>query len=323
MRQRPQYLLQAFAALGHPVFFVDPREPALREADGVHIVPALDAVPGRSPILYVHFAPLRHLFDSFEDPVVVYDLLDDLSIYDADEDGMPEERRVRFHHPRVMERADVVMVSNPVLADTHRAERADLVLVPNGVDAGRFGAPAAPPSDLSGDGRPVVGYHGMVSYWFDVDLLAAVATARPGYRFVLVGPVDPRVAERVAPLRALPNVELLGERPSSLMPSYVQAFDVGTVWFQVNDLTRAVTPLKMYEYLAAGVPCVATPLPACVDEPAVTTAATPDEFAAALDRALASAHAAALRETARRHDWTALLRPVVDRLGALGLDRVR
>lgn len=319
MRQRPQFLLQAFARLGHPVFFVDPTEPGRREVDGVTIVANLQEVPSRDVILYVHFAPMRHLFDSFENAVVIYDILDDLTIYDADEVGLPEQRKVRAHHPLVMASADVVLVSNLVLGETHRGERGDLIHVPNGVDAARFAQPQPPPEDLAPDGRPIVGYHGMISHWFDFELLTAVARLRPGYRFVLVGPHDPRVDDRVRALAALANVELLGERSSDSMPAYVQSFDVGTVWFQVTDMTKGVTPLKVYEYLAAGVSCVATPLPACVAEPAVRTAGTAGEFAAQLDAGLAERGAAFLVEAARQSDWSAVMQPVIDRLDQLGL----
>jgi glycosyltransferase involved in cell wall biosynthesis len=322
MRQRPQYLLQAFAAHGHPVYFVDPREPVARNADGVTIVPSVEDVPASDVILYVHFAPLRHLFDRFQRPVVVYDILDDLSIYDADEVGMPEERRVRSHHPIVMERADVVIVSNEVLGATHRSERPDLIHVPNGVDAERFAAPAPPPADVPRDGRPAVGYHGMISHWFDFDLFEGVVRARPGLHFVLVGPHDPRTQEQVDRIAGLDNVELLGERPSGTMPSYVQSFDVGTVWFQVNDMTRAVTPLKVYEYLAAGKPVVSTPLPACEAEPTVHTAGSVEDFASAIDAALAEPDGESRRAVAREHDWQALLQPLIDSLEAKGLTLV-
>jgi glycosyltransferase involved in cell wall biosynthesis len=322
MRQRPQYLLQAFAAHGHPVFFVDPRETATRTVDGVTIVPSVEDVPSADVILYVHFAPMRHMFDRFESAVVVYDILDDLSIYDADEVGLPEERRVRSHHPLVMARADAVIVSNEVLAHTHRPERPDLIHVPNGVDAERFSDRAVPPTDLIGDGRPIVGYHGMISHWFDFDLFEAVAKARPDFRFVLVGPHDPRAQAGVDRITAIPNVELLGERPSETMPSYVQAFDVGTVWFQVNDLTRAVTPLKVYEYLAAGKPVVSTPLPACEAEPTVRTAADVEAFASALDESLLDADENSLRTVAAANDWRVLLEPLLTHLEAKGLTRV-
>jgi glycosyltransferase involved in cell wall biosynthesis len=328
MRQRPQYLLAAFAAAGHPVFFVDTREPEPRSASGVRIVPGLEHVPTNGVILYVHFAPIRTLFDRFDRPAIVYDLLDDLTIYDADEIGFPEERRVRAHHPHVMGAADLVIVSNPVLAERHRPERADLVLVQNGVDPDMFGTPAPRPADVPGHdpSRPIIGYHGAVAYWFDFELISTVAALRSDWHFLLVGPVDERVGSEAEQLAAVPNVELLGERPSDAMPGYVQTFDVGAIWFQLTEMTQGVTPLKMYEYLAAGVPCVSTPLPACIEEPAVATASDPESFVARLEEALAASHDSEAiverRATARTHSWQARLRPAFDRLNALGVDRV-
>ena len=89
MRQRPQYLLAAFAQAGYPVYFIDPWAPKPVERDGVHVVTSIRRVPAGGVILYVHFAPLRHMFGRFDDAVVVYDLLDDLTIYDAEEEGLP------------------------------------------------------------------------------------------------------------------------------------------------------------------------------------------------------------------------------------------
>ena len=318
MRQRPQYLLEAWARAGHPVYFVDPREDRARSVDGVTIVPTIRQTPRSGVILHIHFAPLRHLIERFDDAVVVYDLLDDLSIYDADEIGVPEGGRVRSHHPVLMGIADVVTTSNEVLAEKHRRERADLLLVSNGVDLQAFSQPWPTPSDLPTT-RPLIGYHGMVSSWFDFDLLEAVAGLRPDWTFALVGPVDARVDGRVRRLQRLPNVAVLGERPSDAMPAYVQAFDVGAVWFRVNDLTLGVTPLKMYECLAADRPCVATPLPGAVAEEAVTVAGTAADFVAAIETSLRTRHdpasATGRREAAEAADWSRRLEPVLERLG--------
>ena len=287
MRQRPQYLLAAFARAGHPVYFVDPREPTARRADGVDIVPSLGSVPASHVILYAHFAPLVSMFDSFDDAVVVYDILDDLSIYDADESGMPEERRVRSHHPSVMQSADVVVASAPELVATHRSEREDIMLVENGVEPERFRAPQNRPSTLEHIAGPIVGYHGAVARWFDFPLMQGVIEAMPETQFVVVGPVDAEAERSIGPLQAISNFHLLDPVPSDEIPGYVAAFDVGLVPFVVDDLTRAVSPLKMYEYLAARVPVVATPLPVCVDHPLVATASTIDGFVEAIQSARA------------------------------------
>jgi glycosyltransferase involved in cell wall biosynthesis len=325
MRQRPQYLLEAFASAGHPVYFVDPSEESVRMADGVTIVPSLSDTPRTGVILYAHFAPVRTMFDRFDDPVVVYDILDDLSIFDADEVGLPQERRVRTHHGPIMEIADVVIASAPLLVRRHRNERSDILFIENGVDAARFASPSEPPQDMLGFEGPIVGYHGMVSRWFDFDLLEAVAKSQPSTSFVVVGPVDPGSKKRADSLASLANVTFLGPRPSDQMPAYVSALDVGLVPFVVDDMTRAVSPLKMYEYLAAGVPVVASPLPVCVDHPLVATAADPDQFSLLIREALATAgdiEATQQRvSVGRSADWTARIVPIRERFDYL--DRLR
>ncbi len=324
MRQRPQYLLEAFAAHGHPVWFADPRAARPHRRGEVRVVPDLRGVPGRQPIIYAHFAPSRQAFDLFTDPVVVYDVLDDLAIYD---DGhLPPAERVASHHPALIREADVVIASSPALVDRHRHERPDLLLVPNGADPARFAAPAPRPADLPLDPeRLLVGYHGAVAEWLDFELIAAVAELRPGWRFVLVGPVRPAARGDAAALRRLGNVSVLGERPSDAMPGYVQAFDVAAIWFRVDRLTEAVSPLKLYECLAAGTPCVSTPLPVAQDEPAVRVAADPAGFVAELEAARADAADEGWRSraaaTAAAASWDRRIEPLLARLDELGRRR--
>lgn len=321
MKQRPQYLLAELAAAGHQTFFVDPRARRESSADGVRIVPSLASVPADYPILYVHFAPVTGFFRLFREPVIVYDILDDLSIYDADEVGTPEERRVRFHHPAVMRRADLVIASSQTLIDRHRPERPDLLLVENGVDATRFASPANRPPDLP-PGRPLIGYHGAIAPWFDFDLLEQVAILRPDWSFVLVGPTVGRVGHRLTRIARLHNIHHIGERPSETMPSYVQAFDVGAIWFVMDRLTEGVSPLKMFEYLAAGVPVVAPPLPACLESPLVLTAAGAHEWCRAIEQALRPSDQAPRRAAGAAASWDRRVEPVLARLDGEGLRRV-
>ena len=320
MKQRPQYLLEALAAAGHEVWFVDPRlGQEMMAGDRIHLVPSITPTPRSGVILYTHFAPTQTLIDRFSDMVVVYDLLDDLAIYEPNEQGMPLERTVKHHHRPLVEEADVVLASNPILAERHRSEREDLVLVENGVDLDRF-TPEGPVAGSLPEGR-IVGYHGALAPWFDFDLFTAVADLRPNLTFVLVGPIDPEVEDRADKLAKLANVTLLPAQSSERIGEFVRGFSVGILPFVIDQMTKAVTPLKMYEYLACGVPMVATPLPACVGEEMVQTAQDPSSFAARIDDALLlnSGERQDLRNHARAASWERRVAPLLDRLESLGL----
>ena len=315
MKQRPQYLLEAMAAAGHEVWFVDPRLGEAKTAgDRIHLVTSIRSTPRSGVILYTHFAPTQTLIDRYEDRVVIYDLLDDLAIYEPNEHGMPAERTVRHHHDPLVAEADVVIVSNPILLERHRAEREDLILVENGVDLDRF-TPTGPVAE-SLPGGVIVGFHGAVAPWFDFDLVSSVASLRPGLTFVMVGPVDPEVEGQAVKLAELANVTFLPAQPSERIAEFVRGFAVGMIPFVVDEMTEAVTPLKMYEYLASGVPVVASPLPVCERHAAVATASDPGSFAARIDVAL---HLTAeqridLLAHAEAAAWEQRIAPLLDRL---------
>lgn len=322
MRQRPQYLLEAFARAGHEVWFVDPTvDRPHRPIPGVRVVASLQDTPRSGIIVYTHFAPTRTMLEPYEDTVVVYDILDDLSIYDPDEVGLPEERTVRYHHGPLSAAADVVIVSNTVLAEKHRSEAGDLILVENGVDPLLF-TPEGPREEL-GD-APVVGYHGAIAAWFDFEMVSAAARLRPHFSFVLVGPVLAGAAEGMKRLLELPNIVHHPEAPSGVVARFVRSFDVGTIPFVITEMTKGVTPLKMFEYLAAGVPVVASSLPACVEHPEVTTVSDPEEMAAALDTALefGESDRERLRRAGLEASWDRRIEPLLERLDAKGLRRV-
>ena len=317
MKQRPQYLLEALARAGHEVWFVDPR---LGEEEhrrpGIRLVGSLGPTPRSDVILYTHFAPTRTLIELYEGPAVVYDILDDLSIYDPAEKGVPDELKVRRHHGPLVADADVVITSSPFLEEKHSAERKDLLLVENGVDLELFSPGPLVPAD-----RPVVGYHGAIAPWFDFALVDQLARSRPGYTVKLIGPVRLEVSEAMERLLRLPNVSHLGEQPADSIAEFVRSFDVGLIPFLVDEMTSGVSPLKLYEYLACLVPVVSTPLPASVAHPAVRVAANPGEFTGQVDAAVAmgSEERAALHGHAETASWDQRVAPLLERLDSLGL----
>lgn len=188
-----------------------------------------------------------------------------------------------FEH-RLLDRVDAVIATARVLTVRKRSRSGATYYLPQGVNYGHFATPRPVPSALAALPRPIVGFAGGVSDCCDFDCIAAVARALPHASVVLVGPVTTTATAS----HALPaNVHLLGSQPYAELPAWVQAFDVGIIPYVLNDWTRAVDPLKLLEYLAAGIPVVSTPLPE-VEKYAdvVGIGATPEEFAAAVRAAL-------------------------------------
>jgi glycosyltransferase involved in cell wall biosynthesis len=154
--------------------------------------------------------------------------------------------------------ADVVITTSATLCHERRRWNPNTHWIPNGADVNHFAQRVAPASELRDLQRPIVGFVGGLSQWVDVQLVYNLALARPEWTFALVGPVT----IDVSPIRDLTNVRLLGPRPYAELPAYLAAMDVGLIPFRQDPVTYHADPIKAYEYLAAGLPVVATDLPA-------------------------------------------------------------
>jgi glycosyltransferase involved in cell wall biosynthesis len=84
-----------------------------------------------------------------------------------------------------------------------------------------------------------------------------VANRFPGGSLVILG----KVTTDVSVLQRLSNVHLLGRKPYADLPAYCKGFDVAINPFRINTLTLNANPLKVREYLAAGLPVVSTAIP--------------------------------------------------------------
>ena len=242
---------------------------------------------------------------------VVYDMID------APLHFAPVPPRLVPQWERLLREADRVSVTSQPLALLARSGGA---LKPrpigNGVEVARFQA-AAPTDSLPGDASaPVLGYVGSLHSWFDVPLIATLARSLPGARVVLVGPAHPSTRgelERVS--ASTPNLFWLGLKPYSEIPSIVRAFRVGLIPFRRTPLTEAVNPVKLYEYAAAGIPCVTTRF---TDEvgawgDAACVADSEEAFVASVRSLVESpADPAPLVAFARLHDWDEIAREFVD-----------
>ena len=130
--------------------------------------------------------------------------------------------------------------------------------VPNGVNFDHFAnANKTMPDDLKNIPKPIAIYVGAIAEWFDYEWIMAAARALPKVSFVLIGP-DKMAKEKLKPLN---NIYLLGRKNYQDVPAYLHNADVGLIPFNVKqfpDLVHSINPLKLYEYMACGLPTVST-----------------------------------------------------------------
>ncbi|MBN2171173.1 MAG: glycosyltransferase [Candidatus Krumholzibacteriota bacterium] len=154
--------------------------------------------------------------------------------------------------------ADLVITTSLMLTERARSYGARVEEIPHGVNHPHFARAldaVERPADMPAG--PVVGFIGLISEWVDQALLVRLARAHPAAAVVLIGKADVDTAV----LAAEPNIHLLGPRPFARLPEYLAHCRVGIIPFVVNELTRAVNPIKLREMLAAGCPVVSTALP--------------------------------------------------------------
>lgn len=165
--------------------------------------------------------------------------------------------------------ADQVFVTSPELLRTRGRHNPHTRYDPNVADVAHFATARdrtlpIPADLLALPPGPRLGFIGAVSgYKLDLALLAQLARHRPDCQLVLIGRVgegDPGTDLGV--LEGLANVHLLGPRPYDQLPAYLRGFDLALLPCPLNAYTRSMFPMKFFEYVAAGVPVVASALPA-------------------------------------------------------------
>jgi glycosyltransferase involved in cell wall biosynthesis len=274
----------------------------------------------RRPILWAYVPQAEALLDALDPSLVVYHCVDDI----AAQPGI-DEASFRAAEERFARRADLVLASAPSLAARMRTLNDNVLDAPNVADTALFaqaleGGPVDPA--VAALPRPRIVFTGaVVATKLDVALLVELARARPAWTFALVGPVgpgDPRTD--VSALAAEPNVHLLGPRAYDELPAVLRGAEAGLIPYARNELTDSIFPMKVYEYLAAGLPVVATELPSLAGVAEVAAAPDAAGLAVLVDAALADdgpARRAERSRAAEAHSWDARLAEIATAIDAL------
>lgn len=215
------------------------------------------------PLIWTYHPYMLDVAKVIEPSALIYHCVDALGAIpgvDGDAFGRAEVE--------LLARADHVFVTSPALREHCEAlAPARTHYFANPADIDHFSAARRPgpiPEDLAAVPRPRLGYIGVFSdFKIDLDLIEQAVSARRDWHWVFVG--EEREGQRnavLARLKRQPNVHLLGWCSYYRLPDYLRGIDVALLPARINPYTRAMFPMKFFEYLAAGRPVVATPLPA-------------------------------------------------------------
>ena len=248
----------------------------MSDADVISFTPRLGGLPGvRRRTLVAWLKDRDWAADGVDDPAWLYD-----------------------RQAELVRRADVVTaVSNVLVADC-RALGVQAMHIPNGCDPEHFAGPRPEPAVLRDIPRPRVAFSGAWNpHRVDAALVSAVASALPAFSFLVIG------SARGGPPCA-PNVHAVGAVDYSELPAYLQASDIGVVPYRDSPFNAASCPLKVYEYLAAGLPVVASNIDVG-DLPGelVRRADDGDSFAAAISELARRDVRAACRTVGAASSW--------------------
>ena len=290
--QRPQQLARQFAALGHRVFYLKAGEhyrkhkaPLIKKIEAnlysVHLIGGEDRIPFdlslsdenvndletsfrqlvaalliKTAIIKVDLPFWRKLALRLRDAYnwkLVYDCMDLHT-------GFSNSNELKVQDEEILLReSDSVLASSKYLYNFVKKYHSNPLLVPNAADFEFFHQATEPivMDEMKDLPHPIIGYYGAISDWFDTNLIGELASDYPEWTFLLIG--DTLLAD-LSPLAFNNNIHLLGEKPYIDIPSYLSNFDVCIIPFKKTPLTEATNPVKLFEYLSAGKPVVATRL---------------------------------------------------------------
>jgi glycosyltransferase involved in cell wall biosynthesis len=191
--------------------------------------------------------------------LAVYYCVDEWSMFSY----LDRSRTVELER-ELLAKVDCVFAINAALAESKRRAHPEVHVAPHGVDHADFAraldASTPVPRDVADLPRPIIGFYGTLQDWVDLELVAALARARPSWSIVLIG----QVLADASPVAGLPNVHLLGRRRHAELPGYCRSFDVGLIPYRIDERMEFVNPIKLREYLSAGLPVASTAVPEVV-----------------------------------------------------------
>jgi len=209
----------------------------------------------KGPLILWINDPYKSLMTKLLNPkIAVYDCPDAIVFKDREKKKKVYDELKK----ELLQKSTVSLFTSKALLKEGERFSKDCFYVPNGVDIQSFKQVGNKrPEDIRGLSGRIVGVVGTFDERIDIELMSFILKSIRDATFVLVGPIQVNMRDLVNHPRVFPA----GERGYEEIPAFIEAFDVGLIPYRINEVTRAVYPVKLHEYLSLGKPVVATSLP--------------------------------------------------------------
>ena len=273
--QRPQHLISRMAKNNKVLFVEEPLhfaqgeenqfnleqvnenlhvlQPKVREIKDIEDVLRTYLKTNKIEIGWFYSAAFSPLLASFKFGTVVYDCMDELSLFKGASPELISQEKF------LLSQADVVFTGGKSLYESKNQNHDNVNCFPSSVDRNHFQKANQEsteiPVDIKDIKKPIVGYFGVIDERIDLDLLHKTARLQPEKSFVMIGPLA-KIGEEDLPREK--NIHYLGMKSYDNLPAYLKAFDIAMMPFALNDATKFISPTKTLEYMAAGRPIIST-----------------------------------------------------------------
>lgn len=324
--QRPNHMFDILAERGYPCVFCSWKYENPRK--NLHIIPTA----WLKYILYANiskvfdvpfgypYADIPNFFQYINDKsLVIYELIDDFDLL------MDEKiiKQAKDMFTKLVKRENTFVFASAKklckIAEDMGTPKSRLFLNQNAVNVDDFANTNAAVPDVMktilSKKKPIIGYYGaLTASWFDFDLFKKLVEKNQQYEFVLMGlkyadkNMD-KTEQYFSELSKFDNFTYIPPVKYNEIPSYAKCWDVATIPFQINEITLGTSPVKLFEYMAMGLPIVTTPMPECQLYKSVFIAKDSDEFEKQIASALNAKNTKKYQETLAReaseNTWTA------------------
>jgi glycosyltransferase involved in cell wall biosynthesis len=193
------------------------------------------------------------IIGNLNESLIVFDAIDNFMKHPEAQDARKEALQ---GYDKIKKSADLIFTVSKAMKEFMENSRKNVFCIPNGVDIAFFqpGQDKEYLEDIKEIPKPIIGYVGRMAKRINIDLVSLLAIEMPDISFVFIGVILNK--QWIRPLFKIPNIYFLGDKHYSLIPKYINSFDICIIPHNVGTLENDGDPKKLYEYLACAKPVV-------------------------------------------------------------------